>query len=393
MDEVSGSPAPRKARRSSTSKFPLFKHPRGWWCKKIAGKHRYFGKIDDDPEGVRALEEYTRTKDDLLAGREPRPRVEGLTVAQLCNRFLTWKQSLVASGEIRQRTFDELHGTCGRLISFLGNARPVLDLRGEDFAALRADIAKRWGPVRLGNEIQRVRSVFKYGTDEGLLDDANGISRNVRFGATFKKPSKKTMRLARAERGSRMLTPAELKRILKAAGVPMGAMVLLGLNAGFGNRDVGLLPLFAVDLRGGWINFPRPKTGVERRVPLWPETVEAIKVALAQRKPSPLPYVFITVRGEPWAKEGAGNDPIGLAFRRLLEELKLKRPGVSFYSLRHVFQTVAEGAKDLPAVRHVMGHADQLIAAEYREEIGDDRLQAVVSHVKHWLFGPGGLSR
>jgi hypothetical protein len=35
----------------------------------------------------------------------------------------------------------------------------------------------------------------------------------------------------------------------------------------------------------------------------------------------------------------------------------------------------------------IMGHADESMAAQYREEIGDDRLQAVVAHVRNWLFG------
>jgi hypothetical protein len=48
----------------------------------------------------------------------------------------------------------------------------------------------------------------------------------------------------------------------------------------------GLEPLSALNLDGGWINFPRPKTGVARRAKLWPETVEALKAAIAVR-PAP----------------------------------------------------------------------------------------------------------
>ena len=38
-------------------------------------------------------------------------------------------------------------------------------------------------------------------------------------------------------------------------------MVLLGINLGYGNADVGRLPLSAVNLDTGWVDFPRPKTG------------------------------------------------------------------------------------------------------------------------------------
>jgi len=52
-------------------------------------------------------------------------------------------------------------------------------------------------------------------------------------------------------------------------------MILLGINCGLGNGDCGNLPLRALDLGHGWVDFPRPKTGIPRRGPLRPETVEA----------------------------------------------------------------------------------------------------------------------
>ena len=66
----------------------------------------------------------------------------------------------------------------------------------------------------------------------------------------------------------------------------MKAMILLGINCGFGNADCGNLPVAALDLDGSWVDYPRPKTGINRRCPLWPETVEALRVAFAKR-PAP----------------------------------------------------------------------------------------------------------
>jgi len=42
--------------------------------------------------------------------------------------------------------------------------------------------------------------------------------------------------------------------------------------------------------------------------------------------------------------------------------------------------------RDFPAVRLVMGHADNTIDDIYREGIEDDRLRAVVDHVHGWLI-------
>ena len=60
-------------------------------------------------------------------------------------------------------------------------------------------------------------------------------------------------------------------------------MILLGINCGMGNPRLRFAAPAAVNLAGGWVNFPRPKTGIDRRCPLWTETVEALKAAIADR--------------------------------------------------------------------------------------------------------------
>ncbi len=86
--------------------------------------------------------------------------------------------------------------------------------------------------------------------------------------------------------GARDLQAEQIKAIIDTAGVPLKAMILLGINCGFGNNDVGTLPLDALDLAGGWVSYSRPKTGISRRAKLWSETVEAIEAAIAKR-PAP----------------------------------------------------------------------------------------------------------
>jgi integrase len=61
------------------------------------------------------------------------------------------------------------------------------------------------------------------------------------------------------------------------------AMVLLACNGGLGNTDLSEMTFDHVDLDSGWVDYPRVKTGVERRFPLWPETLEAVKLAIAER--------------------------------------------------------------------------------------------------------------
>ena len=199
-------------------------------------------------------------------------------------------------------------------------------------------------------------------------------------------------RLKLDERNQRTIqfTPAELKKVLKVAGVQFRAMILLGVNCGFGNHDVATLPQSALDLDGGWVDFPRPKTGIPRRAKLWPETVVALRSALA-RRPKPKDaaddgLVFVTKYGTRWAKD---NDfgVVSKETAKLLKKLGLHRPGLNFYALRHTFRTVADESRDQAATDHVMGHAKDDMPSVYRERIGDDRLEAVAEHVRRWLFG------
>jgi integrase len=359
--------------------FPLFPHATGRWAKKIRGKFHYFGPWAD-PDA--ALAKYLDEKDALHAGRKPRPGDEALTVKALCNAFLNHKQAQLDSGEISPRTFTNAKQVTDLLVYHFGKHRVVTDLRPDDFGVLRKKMAKKWGPVRVRDFVQRVRSVFKFGFDLELVDTP------VRFGPGFARPSKKTIRLARANKGPRMFEAAELRRILEAAGIPLKAMILLGVNAGYGNADCGTLPRSALDLDVGWVNYHRPKTGITRRCPLWPATVSALREALAARpKPKQAAdagLVFLTARGASWHKKIEDN-PISKEMRKLLDALGINGSR-NFYALRHTLETIGGEAKDQVALDHIMGHARDDMASVYRERIGDERLKAVTDHVRKWLF-------
>jgi len=370
--------------------FPLSHHPPSdRLYKKIRGRRVYFGHAK---KWKAALEKYMAQRDDLYAGRKPRVKPDGLTVRDMCNRFLTVKKHLLDNGEISDRTFHDYYLTCERIVQVLGKDAALADIGPDDFRKLRKDIAEKRGVVALGNEIQRVRSVFKFATDEGLVEQV------IRYGQSFQKPSRNTLRRSRAASGKRMFEASELRKIIQAARTPLKAMILLGVNCGYGQTDVANLPQSAIDLDGQWVEHPRPKTGVDRRCPLWSETVAAIREALAVR-PTPKDesdggLAFVTQRGYRWvktyAKEESGGTPddaVGKEFAKLLKALALKRPGLSFYGLRHTTETIGGEAKDQVALNHIMGHADTSMAAHYRERISDERLIAVTDHVHHWLFG------
>ena len=412
--------------------FPLSAANCGQWAKKIKGKIIYFGhwgrvvngsitRIEGDGWQA-ALQLFEQQRDALYAGRKPRVTGAVLTIGELRGRFLTVKSRALDAGEITDRTYAEYRQTADRLLATFGEDRPIDDLGADDFELLRADIAKVWGPIRLANEIQRVRSVLKYAKDAKLIKE------EVTFGPGFKKPSARVLRKHRAAKGCRMFTAAEIRALLAAASPQLKAMILLGVNAGFGNADVASLPKSAVDLDGGWIRFPRPKTGIDRRCPLWPETLAALKTAIAAR-PAPndaadADLVFITKYGHRWVRtHGEKKTPIDsilLEFGKMLRRPQcpecgvlqskakpetcaacnwkpsagkawgiIHRDGFGFYTLRHTFRTIADASKDFPAIRLIMGHVDASIDDFYRESVDDSRLVVVTEHVREWLYGEG----
>ena len=190
--------------------FPLFPHNNGRWAKKVPGKFSYFGKWADDPKGEAAVALWLDQKDDLLAGRTPRGQRDGLTVADLVNRFLTAKESLVVTGELQQRTWHDYYLVCERVVRVFGRNRLVMDLVPDDFSRLRADSAKTRGPIALTNDIARARVLFKWAFDEGL------IPAQIRYGQSFNRPTRKTIRLARAASVVRMFEASRYERCFTA---------------------------------------------------------------------------------------------------------------------------------------------------------------------------------
>ena len=175
----------------------------------------------------------------MQAGRRPRSTRNGLIVQELCNRFLASKQNQVAIGEITQRSFLDYKAVTDRIVRLFGLTRQVDDLAADDFEELKSDIAKTRGLVSLGNEIQRVRVVFKFAYDAGLID------KPLQYGPTFKRPSKRVLRRVRNGNGEKMFDANEIRTMLREASIQMKAMILLGVNCGFGNNDCGTLPRHA----------------------------------------------------------------------------------------------------------------------------------------------------
>jgi integrase len=425
----------KKARRVKPEKpcpeFPLFVHATKRWAKKIKGDLHYFGAWED---WQAALNRYLEERDDLEAGRKPRKAINGqITTRDVINFFLTSKEAAKNNGDLTERSYRDYDGTCQRVLKCFGKKRAAENLGPADFRDYAQTMAG-WAAVTRSNEIQRVRSIFKYAYESEL------ISKPLNFGPDFKKPGAKIIRAAKANKPRRLSSREDIRSLLdacevsynpddmqgtgkerkiqkaklwraQASGIQMKAMILLGINCALRNTDVSDLNFEHLDLDAGILDYTRGKTSIERRAAMWPETVEALRKAIAYGRevltvnenkgqpryhptdPDDANAVFITSQQRRFVRQDSktNRDSVAMAFGKLLRTKGIKKKGVNFYSLRHTFETVAGGAGDQPAVDRVMGHIDDHVRANYthwlKDEAENKRLRGVADHVHKWLFG------
>lgn len=348
----------------------------GQWGKRIRGKIHYFGVWSDPPT---ALERYRTEYPEIQ--KTGQRGTTGVSVDELVNLFLDAKESRVLAGELSARTYADYRAVCATIKRVFGANRHVADLGPRDFATLRGKLVS--GPVRMGNEITWIRSVFIWAHASKM------IPAPMQFGPDFTKPPAKLARKLRREKRRRLYTARQVRQLVRAAPHPVRAMILLAINGGFGNTDCAQLPRKAVNFKAGIIDYPRHKTEVERVVPLWRETLVALRRADAARKNERDGLFFVTAKGNAWIRERLTEktnvimDAVAGEFGKVCGAAGVTNLG--FYALRHTFRTIADAARDQHAVYRIMGQTLPGMAGVYVEDVSLDRLRAVTDFVRAWF--------
>ena len=347
--------------------FPLFAHNAGVWAKKIRGKIHYFGPWSD-PQG--AENRYLNEMEYLNAGRKP-PR-GGLTVDQLLGIFYGDKVNQHTEGSITDVCLKEYKTTCDVILAHFGPTLEVEPLTHEEFSELRQALAKgkqgqAYSPTTIKRRLTIARMIFALGSEQLRLP--------LPYKKPLQSPSKLLIRRRQRERGVRMYSAAEIRKLVKAAEPRLKAMILLGINCAFGPTDCETLPARAIE--NDWLTHPRSKTEVDRRCPLWPETAKALKTLVGDGN-----HVF---NGRVWSRH-----VIARQFAELCKTCKVKNHG--HYSLRRTFETIATTADVNQAVIDaIMGHTRNDMASVYRQKIFDQQLRKCVDHVRAWYLGKVAL--
>lgn len=368
-------------------KLPLYRHRNGQWAKTIRGRKYYFGT-----DYASALKRYLAEKDHIGAGvTVPTvPASDLLTLADLANLYLAWMKERVVAGELSTRTRSEAISTLKRLAAFRGRDDYPAHWSPQDFADIKEELFRpvaRTKAIRggiKGPSVARRASTTVDGDIRRITAWLNWCSKSEyipspRYGASFQQTPARQLRIRRADAGPRNLEAAEIRKILGASSARFRPILLLACNSGMGAADIAQL---RVQPDGEWLDCPRQKNGVPRRIWLWPETIIAIAGIAGRSNDDNL--LFRTAQGLPWVR--GSTDAISQRFKAIREAAGVPRG--TFYDLRRTFQTVAEETLDFPAVSHVMGHiaGSGDMSARYRQRISDDRIRRVCEHVRSWLL-------
>jgi len=366
-------------RKTRSDKFPLTLHKTGQFCKKIRGKIYYFGT--DKKE---ALSRYLRQADYLHSGRIPKAQfAEGeLSIKTLCNLYLDHQESRAAIGEIKPRHLYDQTSLLRDFVRFVGSNRVLSDIVTVDLQNYRKKLIKLdKAPSTINNRLTAVKAMYNWAVDNEIIESC------PRLRAIKKIP------LIKKERAT--FTVPQIQALIKNAGSQMKAILWLGLNCGFGCTDCAQLQWRHLDLENGRVNFPRGKTGIGRNLPLWPETIQALKEV-----PKLGELVFYTRRGNPWVrtirtseKDGTEkytkNDSVSKEFTKLMKKAGIKtEKGVGFYTLRRTAATLAANSGDPFAVQKLLGHADVKMASTYVQNISE-QTDRVINHSRQLIIQGG----
>lgn len=409
--------SPEAAKWLPYPEFPLSPHlASGQWYKTHQGVRHYFGKLDD-PDA--AYERYEREWPQIIAGRKPRPENPGqqgggLTLREGVNLWLAARVEDGEAGVIAASTVEGYRRIARRLMDELGGTTRISWLGPDDFRRLANTYRAKMAASPAKKAMTVTRMVFTW------LYQNEHIPAPPRYGSDFKLGKLQGRRVDRGQRNASTFTAEQVRTLLDAAehgvestntieGVKASphirAMVMLAINGGYTQRELATLRLDDVDLDSAIIDHYRGKSEARRTVPLWPETVEAIKASLAKRatpKPEAEGLLFVSIHGNPWHREtmkvdkpeheGGKEklryqrvDKIGHQFAKLCKAARVNVKGAGFGHLRHTHRTASDEANDPHAAMRIMGHDVPGISRHYVNEISHERLRAVSEHVRAWL--------
>lgn len=362
----------------------LFPGKDGWY-KTVALKKRYIAKPMSLDDVLLVLDAKLAEIKGEIAERPTNLSQTSTSIQQLVEIFLAhlWDRHVTgAPRKLSRRTYDDYIDTLSRLVDCVGPAVIASGANPAWFSKFARTIRKKAVSSRR-RDIIYIQAFFNWA---GPGRHAQNFYRNpVNFGPDLVKPDESQMRSAMAESSTLYSAKDFFKSLMRVRECPLlFAMGLLGLNGAYLPSDLTAIPLKAIDLESGIAEFLRPKTGIQRKTFLMPETVKALRDYLKVR-PAPVDgseSLFLREDGRSFNQRrdvGPGfqsyhGNSIG-AYWRLVTGYPIK-------GLRTTFATLGDGFEDQAAVDLVMGHASKSIRQKhYVKHFEPERLRLLVEHV------------
>jgi len=285
----------------------------------------------------------------------------------------------VAAGEIKLRQFNDQIALLKDFVGFIGPARLVYEVSTIDLQDYRGKLVKEGkAPKTINNRIGAFKAMYHWALENEVIKSAPNLK------------AVKKLPLRRQERP--IFTVKQIHTLIQGARPKLRAMILLGLNCGFGCTDCAELKWANLDLESARVDLARGKTGIQRSLALWPETVEALG-----QVPRSGELVFYTRNGRPWVtsmrvqlRDGKEKylkrNTVSEEFAKLLKKTGVKREkGVGFYTLRRTAATLAARSGDPLAVQRLLGHSDLKMASTYVQNVSE-QTDRVVNDVRQFII-------
>jgi integrase len=351
-------------------------HPTGQYCKKIKGKIHYFGT-----DKKQALERYPNQATYLHGYESSMAQMSNgsMTLKELCDLYLRYQHAKVLAGELTPKHHSDQIGSLSKFVSFFGKGRRIKGISTLDLQNYKRRLQNAYGSAHRPNlHIGVMKAMFHWARRNEILENVPNIDAISKG---------KVVHQERFTFDSEQIT-----KLLSVADVKMRAMIWLGLNCGFGCTDCARLKWKHLDFENGRVQLARNRTGVPRNLPLWPETMDALR-----KVPRSGQLVFYTAEGHPWIRtraktEGDGSreyttvNAVTSMFSRLLNKARIHAPkGTGFYTLRRTAATLAARSGDPFAVQRLLGHVDLAMATRYVQDVPAQTDKVIENSRRHVL--------
>lgn len=360
----------------------------GQWSKKFRGRRYYFGPWRD-PEGAlrRWRQQWPRITTGLPIDADSVINTPSsvTTVQQMCTAYLEAKQLKVDMGELSPVTLRKYTIYATVVARALGRWTIVSTLKPIRIMSLLSVIKDHSVHYR-SDFIIFTRSLFKWAVDMEIVPP-------IKLPRDFRPPSKRIKRAYKEQTRRKPIEAWQVRRLLAACSSPelavqnsgingrvLAAAIYLGINGGYGPADLAEIHVDHIDFDNALIKHLRPKTAMWRQVPLWPETVRALKRAMRPGEDR----IFVGSKGLPLVHDH--THVLGNWFKTLLKVAGMKDTGMRFYDLRRTFATVAAVSADKDARKLMMGHSLGEVHDDYVLRFPRQRLDSVSQTVRWWFI-------